>query len=174
MRGAQVLPGCAGRLEDERIGRLLTPLQARLRAVESNVEIIVLPACDLRAHQRAARAPRESHENAGIIIEAASCDDGGEVRANADDRLAGYEFGEMRGVCSDIADTAAGTRALRVGTPLGLTVARSLERRHEPILLVFDEHLAELAQSTRAYQLARLPYERIAAVVVSQRKQRRP
>ena len=56
---------------------------------------------------------------------------------------------------ADIADTAAQAGARGIRAPLGLLVAALLDWLHQPVLLIFDQYLAQRADGAGANQLAR-------------------
>ena len=68
---------------------------------------------------------------------------------------------------ADVADGAAGAGALGVGAPGGLLVA-GVGGSRQPVLRVLGLDDADLAERARLHQLARLPDQRIAGVVVGQ------
>ena len=74
---------------------------------------------------------------------------------------------------ADIAHTPGEAGARGIRPPGGLLVAPGLHGLHQPVLRVFDHHLANLAQLAGADHLARLADGGIARVGVRERKQPR-
>src|SRR5690606_15253932 len=69
---APLLPRLARGLEDQRVGILLVPLETALAAVHADVEVVLLAAGDLRAHERALAAVLQAQQDVGVVLELAA------------------------------------------------------------------------------------------------------
>ena len=88
--------------------------------------------------------------------------------ALTDSRLeAGDEAQKVVGVGADVADGTAGAGALGVGAPGGLLVARVGGER-QPVLRVLGLDDADLAERAGLHEVAGLPDQRVAGVVVGE------
>ena len=67
---------------------------------------------------------------------------------------------------TDVANATGDAALRRIGPPVGLLVAGAFEQRRQPALVVFDDHLADLAELAAGDHVPRLPHQRVAGVVV--------
>jgi hypothetical protein len=108
----------AGReFHDELVRVLLVPLEPGLRAVDADVEVVLVADADLRGVQHALRAALVAHEDVAVVVELAALHEGREVGAERIDVQAGDVAREVFGVRADVAHAAGGAAALRVGAP---------------------------------------------------------
>jgi hypothetical protein len=71
---------------------------------------------------------------------------------------------------TDVADATAGTRARRIGTPVGLLLAGGLNRIGQPILRVFDLHDSDRTEFAALNHGACMADERITGIIIGDGK----
>src|SRR5690606_30760914 len=76
---AHDLPRLARGLEDQRVRLLLAPLEAALAAVNTDAEVVLLTAGDLRTDQRPLAAVLQAQQDVRVVLKLASRHEGREI-----------------------------------------------------------------------------------------------
>nr|WP_246038814.1 hypothetical protein [Peristeroidobacter soli] len=153
--------------EAQLIGMFLFPFEGRALAIDTQAQSVLAPDGDLTRPQHAARAVGESHHHLHIVIEPAARHERRQLCGDRLAALAGDELRNLVGVCSDIANTSAGTASRRIGPPQGLLLTGLLQRGGEPLLRIFHLHDSNPAELSRASHGSCLTHHRITGVSVS-------
>src|SRR5262249_15329905 len=120
--------------------------------------------------QYAPRATLKAQKNMDVVVQLAARDECVHVSRDCLAPKSGDEAGHVIGMGTDVAERSGGSRALRIGAPLCLLVAASLQWLGKPILRIFDLHQAHLTERSPKDHLARLTHHWVAGVGVRQSK----
>src|SRR5256885_1941643 len=154
---------------DERIRLLLMPFERGVSAVDAQAQAILFAERDLRAEEHALGAALVPNENVGVVVDAATLDEGAHVRTELLDLETGDVTREMFGMRADVTEcTGAGTRG--IGAPVGLFLTGRLDASGQPALRVFRYDLTDRSQLAGAHQCARLLHEWVSSVIVRERE----
>src|SRR5690606_18598574 len=154
----------------ELVRLFLRPFQPALGAVNAQGKAAFVARRYLACPQHTAGSALEAHHDMYIVVEVASRDKGREIGGKRLKLKPGDEAGQIVSVRADVADTAPGARACRVGPPLGLLLPAVLDLLGEPVLHVLGMDQADCAELAGGDHGARLPDHRIAGVVVGEHK----
>src|SRR5690606_5751238 len=100
--------------EPQMVGLLLLPLQPALLAIDAKAQAVLVARRNLACPQHAARTAPEAHHHLDIVVETPAFHERGELGGQFLKLETRDETGEIVGMGADIADTAAGPRALRI------------------------------------------------------------
>jgi len=148
------------------IGLLLRPVEPALGAIDTQAQIVLVAGHHLARPEHTLRPALEAQHDMGVVIELAAFDEAGQIGAELAQLQTGNEARKIVGMGADIADTTAGTGALRIGAPIRLFLARSLQPFGQPVLGIFHLYDAEIAKRALGHHLPCVPDHRIAGVVI--------
>src|SRR5271165_5639641 len=106
---------------------LLVPFQGGLRAIDPDVQVVLVPAADLRGVEHPLCSALEPQEDVAVVVEPAAAHKRAQVRAELLDPESGDVAGEVLGVGPDVPHAARRSALPWVGPPDGLLEAGALD-----------------------------------------------
>ncbi len=152
--------------DEELVGILLVPFEARLRAVDLDPHVVLAAVADLRGGHGAERPILIADDGVAVVVERSRWLEDLEVRADLVRQQASHRPAKVIGMGADVAEAAGGTALGRIGSPGCLLLPLALQPRPQPALDVFRADRLDLTQFAGEHHLAGLPHERVAGVVV--------